>query len=442
MNISVETRDSMEIWTLRGKFDSVGAREFGAHLQERLNPDTLGLVVDMTAVDYLSSAGLRGLLLAHQTLQRREGALALVNVQSYCRQVMDMTGFSRAFTLFDTLGEALAFCHQAVQEKAALDGWEELETVQTPQGVFRFIPGDPRPAAVQVLGHVRDVLSAQITPAHVRSRRFSETEYSLGLGGLGDRLDDYFPIMGEMITIGGTMVWLPTDGHDTPDFLIPQTDTGAVTVRTAFNASIAGGFSELAMFESSQPEGTTMTELYQALFQAAKQRRSDFRGVLALALRAQMAAVLGSGVKRSPIREYAPANGELITHPSNFDEWFDADTTPRHTDVTALICGVGVDLTSDLGGLDREVLDSLFWLHPANVGTQTALLHNHAVVFSKLPMPERAANLEKEIAQVVQQGDFIDMRHLFDASTVTRALIGIGYVQALEPDPAGAGAAQ
>src|SRR5690606_23531687 len=153
--------------------------------QEGLNPDTLGLILDMTAVDYLSSAGLRGLLLTHQTLQRRGGALALVNVQTYCRQVMDMTGFSRAFASFDTVAEAFGFCNRAVQEKAALERWEELETVQTPQGLFRFIPGDPRPGVVQVLGHVREVLSAQITPAQVRSRRFSETEYSLGLGGLG-----------------------------------------------------------------------------------------------------------------------------------------------------------------------------------------------------------------------------------------------------------------
>ena len=48
--------------------------------------------------------------------------------------------------------------------------------------------------------------AARVTPAHVFSKTFSEKAYSIGLGGLGDKLDDYFTLMGEMITIGGTMV--------------------------------------------------------------------------------------------------------------------------------------------------------------------------------------------------------------------------------------------
>ena len=129
-----------------------------------------------------------------------------------------------------------------------------------------------------MLGDVRDVLHARITPAHLCSKRFSETEYSIGLGGLGDRLEDYFPLMGEMITVGGTMVWLPTDGHDTPDFLIPRKDTGQITLRTVFNVVIAGGFNELMRFESGAAEGTPIDVLYRALFDLARQRRPIIEG--------------------------------------------------------------------------------------------------------------------------------------------------------------------
>ena len=62
------------------------------------------------------------------------------------------------------------------------------------------------------------------------------------------------------------------------------------------------------------------------------------------------------------------------------------------------------------------------------------MLHNHAVVFQPLPLPDPAAGLEAAIESVVDAGEFIDMRHLLDNSRVSRALVGIGYVQRVEAD--------
>jgi len=346
-----------------------------------------------------------------------------------------MAGFSQIFPLFDSSGQALAFCNQVIQEKFYVEHWDKLETINLDCGTLRILPASNDQGAIEILGHVKDVLYAQVTVAHLCSKRFSETEYSIGLGGLGDRIDDYFQIMGEMITIGGTMVWLPTDGHDTPDFLIPKTDTGEVTLRTVFNASIAGHFNELIFFDSSEEKGTTIDTLYRELFRVSKHRRDDYKGVLALAMRTQMSSVFGSGVKKSPIAEFAPRNGEMLMSPANFDEWFDVDSEPRHADVTCLICGLGADLTCDLSSYDESELNSVFYLHPANTSDKTELLHNHAVIFTELPMLERLVNLEKEIGAVVEEGDFIDMRHLLDRSALKRAFIGVSYIQEFRRAP-------
>ena len=128
------------------------------------------------------------------------------------------------------------------------------------------------------------------------------------------------------------------------------------------------------------------------------------------------------------------ANGEMVVQPSNTKEWFDFDATPRHKDVTALICGVGADLTADLSRYEADQLNRVFYINPANTGGKMEMLHNHAVMFRQLPMPERAVNLDKEIRKVVENGDFIDMRHLLDSSKVTRAFIGVSYIQAFRQD--------
>jgi len=90
------------------------------------------------------------------------------------------------------------------------------------EGTARIIPCMDGRGSLKVMGDVRDVLYSRITPAHIASKPFSQTEYSIGLGALGDKPEDYLPLLGEMMTIGGNMVWLPADGHDSPDYLLPK----------------------------------------------------------------------------------------------------------------------------------------------------------------------------------------------------------------------------
>ena len=315
VKIQAQRSEGVVLACLQGRFDAYGADEFGRYLKSAPLPEAGSLVLDLSRVEYLSSAGLRAILATWKELNRTGGTLALAGLQPYCRRVLDFAGFDQTFPVFETVPEAVAFCERGLPRSA-----RQEKPLQLDCGLLTITPAATTAGAIEVLGDVRDVLHARITPAHLCSKRFSETEYSIGLGGLGDRIGDYFPLMGEMIAVGGIMVWLPTDGHDTPDFLIPQKDTGQITLRTAFNVVIAGGFNELMWFESGAPEGTPIDVLYRALFDLARQRRPDYRGVIGLAMRAQMGELWGAGVKRSPIQEHAPANHEMITHPSNVAE--------------------------------------------------------------------------------------------------------------------------
>jgi hypothetical protein len=274
----------------------------------------------------------------------------------------------------------------------------------------------------------------------MRSKRFSATEYSLGLGGLGDQLEDYFPILGEMMTIGGTMVWLPTDGHDTADYLVPQNDTGEVTIRTAFNVSLSGHFNDLALYTSAAPEGNALGDVYRDVFNFARTRHPGFKGGVFLALRAEVEAAYGAGILRSPILRNQPNNGKSLIDPENFDAWFEVDHTPRHRHVTGLFTGIGLDLHSNFEqAYDAAVLDDAFYVNPGNTtAAPNQILHNHGVFFDPRPFHDQPHSLAEEIQAVVENGDFRDMRHVFDNTRLTRALIGIAYLEQFTRDPAGA----
>jgi len=230
-----------------------------------------------------------------------------------------------------------------------------------------------------------------------------------------------------MITIGGTMVWLPTDGHDTPDFLIPKKDTGKVNIHTGFNAALDGVFNDIICVESKDEAGFTVDQLYASLFKMARNMRPAFKGILSIALQADIEEFYSSGVNISPIKDLAPENHEMITHEENISYWMNINNKPVYKGETMVSFGVGVDLESDLSSFDEEVLVSLFYMHPANTGDKKMLLHNHAVVFKHLPL-DKTSDLNERIRSIVKQGDFMEMRHLLDNTRIKRALAGVSYI--------------
>lgn len=405
-----------------GRLDAHGSVELQQALGARFGSEAQHLVLNLQDVSYLSSASLRVFLQFHRQAARQGGQFALAAIQPYCLEVIRISGLSDALPIYEYAAEALA-AFEPGQDNRVL-----------PLGEFHFSPGTDGPGAIEVLGHIDDVLESRVTEEMLKAKTFSSKGFSIGLGGMGPTDAEVMPLLGEMMTIGGTMVWLPTDGTDTPDFLIPKADSAVVKIRTAFNASLAGAFHEYVHFRAASPHGAPLTDLYRALFDLARERRPDFRGAIGLAMRADVSAVFGSGVTKSPIAGNAPANGKRITDPEHFAEWFEFDTAARHEQVTGLICGVGVDLRADLSSFDAESFGATFYINPANQPALDCLLHNHGVFFSPLPFPDPPRDLNTEILDVVENGDFVDMRHLLDRTAITRATIGLLYVQEFRPD--------
>lgn len=108
MNIQQETRDDVLILKLEGRLDSTSAPEFERVLLEKLASGTKRLILDLSSLVYVSSAGLRVVLLAGKKLRGGSGKLALVGVRDMVREVFEMSGFLTLFAVADTVDNALA----------------------------------------------------------------------------------------------------------------------------------------------------------------------------------------------------------------------------------------------------------------------------------------------------------------------------------------------
>jgi anti-sigma B factor antagonist len=83
--------------TLRGKLDTDTSHQLTEALAGALGGIT-ELVLDMTDLTYISSAGLRALLSARKAMAK-QGRLELRGVRSSIRQVLEITGFSQLLDL-------------------------------------------------------------------------------------------------------------------------------------------------------------------------------------------------------------------------------------------------------------------------------------------------------------------------------------------------------
>lgn len=108
MNITEREQDGVTIFVLDGRVDSEGAVDLDLALQAATSEDKYKLVLDMSQVRYINSAGLRTLADILTQCQQSEGDLKLVDLNPKVRRVLQIIGFDKFFTIYDTLDDALA----------------------------------------------------------------------------------------------------------------------------------------------------------------------------------------------------------------------------------------------------------------------------------------------------------------------------------------------
>ena len=96
MEIKTTTDGNRLTIAVSGRIDTVTAPELETGL--KFGDATL-VVLDLADVPYMSSAGLRLLLVAHKTMAGKGGELQIANVQESVRDVLDITGFSDILNL-------------------------------------------------------------------------------------------------------------------------------------------------------------------------------------------------------------------------------------------------------------------------------------------------------------------------------------------------------
>jgi anti-sigma B factor antagonist len=107
MDIAVETYGKSVVVRLEGQIDGRTAPQIQTQISPLIEPGR-NIVLDLTGVTYLSSAGLRLLATTQRKVSDHDGKLVLVGLSGRIRDTMSITGFLPVFKAYETVQAALA----------------------------------------------------------------------------------------------------------------------------------------------------------------------------------------------------------------------------------------------------------------------------------------------------------------------------------------------
>src|SRR5437016_7700730 len=109
MNFKIEQMDKATIFRPNEKrLDSLVAPDLKAEFLILAQPDVETLVLDLSAVEYIDSAGLSALLLAQRQQVHHRGDMRIVGASKEVKSLLALTALDRVFPMYETVEQALA----------------------------------------------------------------------------------------------------------------------------------------------------------------------------------------------------------------------------------------------------------------------------------------------------------------------------------------------
>jgi anti-sigma B factor antagonist len=106
MNITDRTVNDIAIVEIEGRLDANTSGVLEAKFLQLVEQGSMKFIFDLSKLDYVSSAGLRILLVAAKKMKAVKGKLALIQMTDNVKEVFDMSGFSAIFSIYENEADA------------------------------------------------------------------------------------------------------------------------------------------------------------------------------------------------------------------------------------------------------------------------------------------------------------------------------------------------
>jgi len=108
MHLDVRKEGEWTVVKIIGRLDTSSADEFERRCLDLVEGGAIRMVLDLGELEYVSSAGLRGVLATAKAARAKQGELAVAALQGVTKEVFSISGFDSILPTFPDVASAVA----------------------------------------------------------------------------------------------------------------------------------------------------------------------------------------------------------------------------------------------------------------------------------------------------------------------------------------------
>ncbi|MFH0997735.1 MAG: STAS domain-containing protein [Pseudomonadota bacterium] len=399
IDIAITEENNLKWVRLQGRIDSITAPEVDKCLQSLVSGGQRMLVLDMRAIHYMSSLGLRVLLAVQKQLKKADGEIMICQPATSVLELFEMSGFRMLFRIFPTREALLAELPgdlNAIRE-------ERIEISGIAMSRIRKTAGFGK---LSVIGTQEKLANSGYEVSDVTTVKATDIQFGAGLATLGDSFEEYKHFFGEAVILNHSLFFYPAVKRPAVDFMLCNAVQSNIEYRFLHGFAFAGPFSHLFSFESID-HPVDLDLLSQTLGQFVS------GNLFGLVFLAESKGVWGMHLKQVPLSENRPANGKEIFDSQNFSNWMNFPVEPE--DIHYILAGAGLMVKNQ--DLETSAVQGLF--------AKGNRVHCHAGVFSREPLSKKPDQFENELKRVIAELPVSKVQHLMGQSRFQHGMVGI-----------------
>ena len=107
MEVTEQKTDKCTVIGITGRLDTTNYSMLEKKLMEMIDNGESRLLINLSKMDYVSSSGLRILLMALKRISVAKGKFALCNLQENIKEIFEISGFTNIFEIYANEEDAL-----------------------------------------------------------------------------------------------------------------------------------------------------------------------------------------------------------------------------------------------------------------------------------------------------------------------------------------------
>lgn len=393
LEINMENRGEEVALKCIGRLDANWAGHLNDYINSLVREGHYQISLDMTGIEYLSSAGIRSLVTQYKNLKKINGCFYIKSMSENVDEVLNMVGMA------DMLS-------QPPEILIAIKGKKEIQD-QIEKFGFKFnfsALSSEGKTNVGFYGQSELVLQSGFKASNARLFKSEKNNFALGLGAIGNSFNECKNRFGEYIVLGKNIAYFPADGSGKPDYMVSSGQLVA-SLTELYGIHFEGNFTHLLRFESNGPKATIkISRLLKGIQERTKYTR------FAIVMVAESGGLIATSLNTSPVDDKKIFSFPEIKDTVNFT------IEPAHNKMLTLSVGY---VTTDANKDDEK------FIRPIQSDTKIQG-HIHSTVFPYFPLKKTDIDLNETIEYLFNNSELIDVVHL---TNDTREIVGLGESQ-------------